>query len=174
MLGVAAPSRTQPPGEGQYTGCFEAAGWAGAKEAPRSPASPGWSPRALGTDGADSQRAQLPEARGRGGVALQRPERQQWHQLPPHVLYVPHLPEPPPASGLGCLSPPLHRRGHRGLMAHRQSQDLNAGSPALSPHLQPPAVLTQEAQRWAEAMNLTAPRGRPPAGPTWGHSLSTW
>ena len=75
------------------------------------------------------------------------------------------------ASGLGCLSSPLHRRGHRGLVAHRQGQDLNAGSPALSPQLKPPAVLTQEALRWAEAMNLTAPRGRPPAGLTWGHSL---
>lgn len=30
-------------------------------------------------------------------------------------------------------------------MAHGQSQDLNAGSPVLSPHLNPSTVLTQEA-----------------------------
>ena len=74
MLGVAAPSCTQPPGEEQYTGRFEAAGWAGAKEAPRSPASPGWSPRALGTEGADSQdrRGRLSEGRTARGTGQRR------------------------------------------------------------------------------------------------------
>lgn len=67
MLGLASPFWAQPPKDGQRTGCFEAAGLAEDQAAPQSPTSPGMggSPQALRT-GANSERAELLEAQGRG------------------------------------------------------------------------------------------------------------